>query len=180
MRRDKSVDTHSDCLSKFWYKYQRGPLLLLLPRSTREYPAIPFAHRIIVASPPPPSLPPHQSSQSPLFLCLVPYYIAKMMNKLVLLLAAAAGALAERACGTPEPTEAQIAQAKIFQAQEQEARLAGNTTRMAAAADITVNTYFHVVASSRTTAGGYLSVCEPLYTNLLHAREHPFLFFFFY
>lgn len=81
-----------------------------------------------------------------------------MMNKLVLLLAAAAGALAERACGTPEPTEAQIAQAKLFQAQEKEMRLAGNTTRLAAAADITVNTYFHVVASARTTAGGYLTV----------------------
>lgn len=82
-----------------------------------------------------------------------------MMNKLVLLVtAAAAGAAAQRACGTTEPTEAQIAQAKIFQAQEKELRLAGNTTRAAAAADITVNTYVHVVASSETTAGGYLSV----------------------
>lgn len=82
-----------------------------------------------------------------------------MLHKLVLLMAAAAaGVIAERACGTPEPTEAQIAMAKIFQAKEKETRLAGNTTRAAAAADITVNTYFHVVASSRTTAGGYLTV----------------------
>lgn len=83
-----------------------------------------------------------------------------MMNKLVLLVAAAAaGAFADRLCGTPEPTEAQIAEAKALYVKEQATRLAGNTTRQLAAADITVNTYFHVVASSQTTAGGYLSVC---------------------
>lgn len=97
-----------------------------------------------------------------------------MMNKLVLLIAtAAAGATAQRACGTTEPTEAQIAQAKIFQAQEKELRLAGNTTRAAAAADITINTYFHVVASSRTTAGGYLSV-STFSLSLFHwPQKHP-------
>lgn len=95
-----------------------------------------------------------------------------MMNKLIVLLAAAAASVsAERACGAPEPTEAQIAQAKTFYAQEQELRAAGNTTRAAAAADITVNTYFHVVATSKTTAGGYLSVCADPNHFLLHSLE---------
>lgn len=83
------------------------------------------------------------------------------VNQLLALAMAAVGVVGERACGTPEPTEAQIAQAKIFQAQEREARLAGNATTFAAAATIEVNVYFHVVAASQTTAGGYLSVRLP-------------------
>lgn len=76
-------------------------------------------------------------------------------KQLFALAMAAVGVVAER-CGAPEPTEAQLAKAKSFLAQEQAARLAGNFT--SAAATIEVNVYFHVVAASSTTAGGYLSV----------------------
>lgn len=79
-------------------------------------------------------------------------------RELLVLAMAAMGVVAER-CGAPEPTEAQLAQAKSFLAQEQEARLAGNLTT--AAATIGVNVYFHVVASSQTAAGGYLTVRCP-------------------
>lgn len=82
-------------------------------------------------------------------------------KQLLLLAMAAVGVVGERACGTPEPTEEQIAQAKTFLALEKEARLAGNATTFAAAATISVNVYFHVVAASQTTAGGYLSVRIP-------------------
>lgn len=85
-----------------------------------------------------------------------------MQNKLLLLVATAfAGAFAQRACGTPDPTEAQIAMSKLFQAREKEARIAGNFS--AATQSITVNTYIHVVASAKTTAGGYLTVSKVTY-----------------
>lgn len=95
-------------------------------------------------------------------------------KQLFALAMAAVGVVAER-CGAPEPTEAQLAKAKSFLAQEQAARLAGNFT--SAAATIEVNVYFHVVAASSTTAGGYLSVrCCLSHSNqylqtCLEARE---------
>lgn len=67
-------------------------------------------------------------------------------------------AAAQRACGTPEPTKEQIATAKAFFAVEQEARLAGNAS--AAASSIEVKVYFHVIATAKTAAGGYLSVSK--------------------
>lgn len=86
-------------------------------------------------------------------------FLAIMQIKSLLFAAlAVSGAAAQRACGAPEPTQEQIATAKAFLALEQEARLAGNFS--AAAASIEVNVYFHVVASSKTTAGGYLSVSK--------------------
>lgn len=72
---------------------------------------------------------------------------------------AAVGVIAQRQCGAPEPTTEQIESAKSLFKVESAARLAGNATSLAA--DITVNTYFHVVASARTTAGGYLTVNIP-------------------
>lgn len=80
-----------------------------------------------------------------------------MFFKYVVLAAlAAAHAVAERACGAPEPTEEEIAIAKSFYQIEKEARLAGNAT--SAAATIEVNAYFHVLASSNSASGGYLTV----------------------
>lgn len=80
-----------------------------------------------------------------------------MFFKSVFLAALAAShAVAQRACGAPEPTEEEIAIAKSFYQIEKEARLAGNAT--SAAATITVNTYFHVLAASSSASGGYLTV----------------------
>lgn len=69
---------------------------------------------------------------------------------------AALGVVAQRQCGSPEPTPEQIAEAKALFKTESALRLAGNATSRAA--DITVNTYFHVVATSQTRAGGYVTV----------------------
>ncbi|KAI1372776.1 Metalloprotease [Hypoxylon crocopeplum] len=59
-----------------------------------------------------------------------------------------------RLCGTPEPTEAQIAASKAMLAKEREQRAKGEFNALAS---ITVNTYFHVVASSTSISGGYLT-----------------------
>lgn len=69
---------------------------------------------------------------------------------------AASGAAAQRACGAPSPTPEQIEVAKHFAAEEEAARVAGNST--SARASINVNVYFHVLASSNSASGGYLSV----------------------
>lgn len=68
---------------------------------------------------------------------------------------AASSAAAIRACGAPSPTEEQIEVAKEFAVEEEAVRIAGNSTRRAA---INVNVYFHVLASSSSVSGGYLSV----------------------
>lgn len=62
-----------------------------------------------------------------------------------------------RLCGTPEPTEKQIAASKAMLEKEKEMRAKGESRALAS---FSVNTYFHVVASSRTVAGGYLTVSE--------------------
>lgn len=81
----------------------------------------------------------------------------RILFKAVLLTALAAShAVAQRACGAPEPTEEDIAIAKAFYQVEKEAHLAGNAT--SAAATIEVNAYFHVLASSDSVSGGYLAV----------------------
>ncbi|KAJ0114211.1 hypothetical protein N8I77_006999 [Diaporthe amygdali] len=79
-----------------------------------------------------------------------------MLPKSIFIAALAAShAVAQRACGAPEPTEEQIAIAKALYQIEKDARLAGNAT--SALATVEVNTYFHVLASSTSTSGGYLS-----------------------
>lgn len=57
-------------------------------------------------------------------------------------------------CGTPRPSEAQIATSNRLAQKEAEARAAGN---FATRATIEVDTYFHVVASSKSESDGYLS-----------------------
>lgn len=80
-----------------------------------------------------------------------------MLFKTVFLTAIAASqAVAQRACGAPQPTEEEIAVAKSFYEIEKAARLAGNAT--SAAATIDVNVYFHVLATSTSASGGYLTV----------------------
>ncbi|GKT91485.1 metalloprotease [Colletotrichum tofieldiae] len=73
---------------------------------------------------------------------------------LVSALAAASTALAQRSCGTPHPSEEQIEVAQRLQLKEDNARVAGNATRLA---PITVNIYWHVIASSNSVSGGYLT-----------------------
>ncbi|RYO75141.1 hypothetical protein DL766_006652 [Monosporascus sp. MC13-8B] len=67
---------------------------------------------------------------------------------------AASGAVAERACGAPSPTEEQIEIAQQFAAAEAADLVADNSTRKA---PINVKVYFHVLASSNSASGGYLS-----------------------
>ncbi|RYP89646.1 hypothetical protein DL770_004224 [Monosporascus sp. CRB-9-2] len=67
---------------------------------------------------------------------------------------AASGAVAQRACGAPAPTEEQIEIAQQFAVTEAADRVAGNSSRLA---PINVNVYFHVLASSNSESGGYLS-----------------------
>lgn len=59
-------------------------------------------------------------------------------------------------CGTKEPTEEQILIAQNFQLQEEAARIEGNVSIQAT---IAVKVYFHVLATSTSVSGGYLTVC---------------------
>lgn len=77
-----------------------------------------------------------------------------MQLKFLSLASLIAGAAAQRACGTPEATEEQLAQARVFAIQEAAAREAGNFSLQAT---INVNVYFHVLATSSSVSGGYLS-----------------------
>ncbi|KAH8896425.1 metalloprotease, partial [Thozetella sp. PMI_491] len=77
-----------------------------------------------------------------------------MQLKSLVFAALAATVSAQRRCGAPSPTEEQVAQAKAFAVQEAAARVAGNVT---ARATINVNVYFHVLATSTSVSGGYLS-----------------------
>jgi hypothetical protein len=82
-----------------------------------------------------------------------------MQFKAVFLAAIAAShAAAQRSCGAPEPTEEEIAIAKTFYQVEKESRLAGNAT--SAGATIDVNVYFHILATSTSASGGYLTVSD--------------------
>lgn len=64
----------------------------------------------------------------------------------------------EFGCGAPEPDPEHIEISKQFAVQEAAALAAGNFSAMAT---ITVDTYFHVVASSTSLSGGYLTVRFP-------------------
>ncbi|KAI1773048.1 Metalloprotease [Hypoxylon cercidicola] len=59
-----------------------------------------------------------------------------------------------RICGTPEPTEAQIAASEAMLARERELRVKGESRALRA---FSVNTYFHVVTASTRVADGYLT-----------------------
>ncbi|KAI0135869.1 Metalloprotease [Daldinia grandis] len=59
-----------------------------------------------------------------------------------------------RRCGTPEPTEAQIAASQAMLAKEREMRAKGESRALRS---ISVNTYFHVVASSTSIGDGYIT-----------------------
>ncbi|KAL7625833.1 hypothetical protein AAE478_005056 [Parahypoxylon ruwenzoriense] len=59
-----------------------------------------------------------------------------------------------RLCGTPEPTEQQIAASQAMLAKEQELQAQGEFRALRA---FSVNTYFHVVAASTSLADGYLT-----------------------
>lgn len=61
---------------------------------------------------------------------------------------------AVRRCGAPEPSEEILEMSKLFAKQEGAARKAGDVKLAATAVDV----YVHVLASSNSVAGGYLSV----------------------
>ncbi|KAK7424069.1 hypothetical protein QQX98_000679 [Neonectria punicea] len=79
-----------------------------------------------------------------------------MMFKSVFLaaLVAASSVVARRTCGTPSPTEEQNEVAEAFMLRESSARALGNTSR---AAPISINVYWHVLATSNSVSGGYLT-----------------------
>ncbi|KAI0143172.1 metalloprotease [Xylariaceae sp. FL1272] len=66
-----------------------------------------------------------------------------------------AAANGTRLCGTPEPRQDQIAETLAMLEKERIAKANGEISK--AAAGFTVNLYFHVVASSTSASGGYLT-----------------------
>lgn len=56
-------------------------------------------------------------------------------------------------CGAPDPSRAQIEAAKILSE--------ANNTELFRTETVTINTYFHIVATSKSEADGYLSVTLP-------------------
>lgn len=78
------------------------------------------------------------------------------LKSLLISALAASGVAAKRTCGVSKPTEEQKLIAQNFLLEETAAKKAGNTTRIAAAASINVNIYWHVVATSTSASGGYL------------------------
>lgn len=80
---------------------------------------------------------------------------------------ATSGALAaDRLCGFKEPSAEDIAIAQTFAAQEAESLAAANET-MSIQATTTVNVYFHVIATSQSASGGYISVSHTLFADSL-------------
>ncbi|KAI1481778.1 hypothetical protein K445DRAFT_308877 [Daldinia sp. EC12] len=59
-----------------------------------------------------------------------------------------------RLCGTPEPTEAQIAASQAMLEKEREMRAKGESRALRS---FSVNAYFHVVASSTSLSDGYIT-----------------------
>lgn len=60
-----------------------------------------------------------------------------------------------RLCGTPDPTAQQMAESLAMLEKERIALAKGEVKRQSG---FTVKTYFHVVASSNSASGGYLTV----------------------
>lgn len=77
---------------------------------------------------------------------------------------AMAGTLGDRAqkfnCGAPQPSKQHLAISSEFAAKEAISR--------ATVANAQIGVYMHVVASSTTAAGGYLTVCGAAFCFLLH------------
>jgi hypothetical protein len=78
-----------------------------------------------------------------------------MQLKTLLFSLLASSAAAKRSCGTPNATEEQIQIAQNLQILESEAGFAESS--LAAAATINVKVYWHVTATAKTVAGGYLT-----------------------
>ncbi|KAI1108550.1 metalloprotease [Nemania sp. NC0429] len=74
-----------------------------------------------------------------------------------------------RLCGTPDPTPQQFAESQAMLAKE---RLALSKGESRALAGFTVNTYFHVVASSNSLSGGYLT--QTMLTNQLSVMNSAY------
>ena len=73
---------------------------------------------------------------------------------------AASGVVADKMrCGFVDPTEEDMAIAQHLAEKEEQSRLAGNETMSIQATNIKV--YFHVLATSQSASGGYLSVRCP-------------------
>ncbi|KAK8043845.1 Metalloprotease [Apiospora phragmitis] len=90
---------------------------------------------------------------------------------------AASGALAaDRLCGFKEPSAEDIAIAQSFAAQEAESLAAANETMFLQA---TVNVYFHVIATSQSASGGYLSASSlSRQLDIMNERFAPYGFAF--
>jgi hypothetical protein len=69
-------------------------------------------------------------------------------------------------CGAPEPDAEHIKISQKFAQQEAAFAASGNFSIQAVT---TVDTYFHVVASSTSLSGGYLTVSQPHFP--LHLRQ---------
>ncbi|KAL1602939.1 hypothetical protein SLS59_004594 [Nothophoma quercina] len=78
-----------------------------------------------------------------------------MQLKTLLFSLLASSAAAKRSCGTPNATEEQLQIAQNLQILEAEAGFADSS--LAAAATINVKVYWHVTATAKTVAGGYLT-----------------------
>ncbi|KAF2018239.1 extracellular metalloprotease [Aaosphaeria arxii CBS 175.79] len=75
-------------------------------------------------------------------------------------LLAASTVAAKRNCGTPSPSGEQTLLAQNLLLDEQAQLQAGNSSRLASVAaveSITINVYWHVIASARNVNGGYLA-----------------------
>lgn len=78
-----------------------------------------------------------------------------MQLKTLLFSLLASSAAAKRSCGTPNATQEQIQIAQNLQILEAESGFAESS--LAAAATIAIKVYWHVTATARTVAGGYLT-----------------------
>ncbi|OSS53309.1 hypothetical protein B5807_02437 [Epicoccum nigrum] len=78
-----------------------------------------------------------------------------MQLKTLLLSLLASSATAQRSCGTPNATEEQLQIAQNLQILESEASFGESS--LAAAATINVKVYWHVTATDKTVAGGYMT-----------------------
>merc|ERR1712029_316509 len=78
-----------------------------------------------------------------------------MQLKTLLLSLLASSATAQRSCGTPNATEEQLQIAQNLQILESEASFGESS--LAAAATINIKVYWHVTATDKTVAGGYMT-----------------------
>lgn len=86
------------------------------------------------------------------------YVKSVLLPALFAALASAAATPKPFGCGTSEPSADHVKISQKFAAQEKEFAASGGLSIMAT---ISVDVYFHVVASSTTVANGYITVCSP-------------------